>query len=280
LEHLFRLFRRSCRGQDHPWRLGSSEPGAGIEKAAGRHRGLLSLRGRRHPATRQPAGPDPARAQSGERDPTFEFDDTRIGFDWSHAFNDRWTLRHTFESVFSHRVVRPLATLISPPDLARCSAQNCPVDRTFFDSPNTDAESYYTALNLTGKLDTWGLAHTLLLGGDYWRHPSSSESRFVFSAPPIDLFNPVHTGIPSGALDTPDSFSTSDQSEEWYGFYVQDQVRLPFNVHLLAGFRYDDARSSSVFTNTAEGTTVINSFQSEDGAVTPRFGLLWQPIPQ
>ncbi|MGH8473461.1 MAG: TonB-dependent siderophore receptor, partial [Gammaproteobacteria bacterium] len=211
--------------------------------------------------------PIPRERNLGEADSIFEFDDTRIGFDWSHAFNDRWTLRHTFESVFSHQALSPVALPISPPDPARCSAENCPVDRVFFDSPTTDADAYYTALNLTGKFDTWGFAHTLLLGGDYWRHQSSSTSRIVFSAPPIDLFNPVHTGIPSNVFDTPDSVEQAEGSEDWYGFYVQDQVKLPFDVHLLAGFRYDDARQSS------------NSSKSEDSAVTPRFGLLWQPIP-
>ncbi len=33
----------------------------------------------------------------------FEADDVRVSFNWSHAFNDRWTLRHRFDADFLDR---------------------------------------------------------------------------------------------------------------------------------------------------------------------------------
>ncbi|MCG7756421.1 MAG: TonB-dependent receptor [Nitrosomonas sp.] len=59
-------------------------------------------------------------------------------------------------------------------------------------------------------------------------------------------------------------------SQSWHGAYFQDQVKLPFNLHALGGFRYDNA----------VGRDMVNdkTISAED-RFTPRGGLLWQPIP-
>lgn len=70
---------------------------------------------------------------------------------------------------------------------------------------------------------------------------------------------------------TLDFFNVSD--EEWYGFYLQDQVKLPYGFHALAGFRYDSA--TLAFSNSG---TFSDEGRADDEAVTPRFRLLWQPL--
>ena len=98
--------------------------------------------------------------------------------------------------------------------------------------------------------------------------------------PSIDIFNPVHTGVPAGLLDDPENVFSFDFVEDWYGFYLQDQVELPYDLHLLAGFRYDNAGTSETFTQIIPGPpTPFESSRRED-AVTPRFGLLWRPLPE
>ncbi len=99
--------------------------------------------------------------------------------------------------------------------------------------------TYETSLDLTGKLNTWGLEHSVLLGGDYlnWRNVEG-EQRFNFSAvPPIDLFNPSYSGVSAfkPLLDNPE-FAISDNilTEEWYGLYLQDQIKLPYDLQLRA----------------------------------------------
>ncbi|MGQ0594231.1 MAG: TonB-dependent siderophore receptor [Gammaproteobacteria bacterium] len=63
---------------------------------------------------------------------------------------------------------------------------------------------------------------------------------------------------------------------DFYGLYLQDQVHLPYDVHLLAGFRYDNATAR--FGTFGDPTGPISELADE--AVTPRFGLLWQALPQ
>ncbi len=90
----------------------------------------------------------------------------------------------------------------------------------------------------------------------------------------------MHTGLPLTLLDNPDSQSSGSSTEDWYGFYVQDQVRLPHDLHILAGFRYDNAASNGTTTILIPGPPTTSPFSFREDAVTPRFGLLWQPVPQ
>ncbi len=185
-----------------------------------------------------------------------ERDEIYAGFNWSHAFNDRWMLRHGFYA----DVTDTDSTQIFGPSL---QPDNRTLTRIFIRQLG-DNTNYNTTLDLTGKFGTWGLEHTLLLGSDYY-NLRSVGSADVFSLPSIDIFNPVHGGSPGPLVF---SFGSFKSTEKWYGFYLQDQVRLPKDVHLLAGFRYDNAK-----VRTASG-------EISDKAVTPRFGLLWQPIQE
>lgn len=88
--------------------------------------------------------------------------------------------------------------------------------------------------------------------------------------PSIDAFNPVHA--PFDILSQPilETLAVDDE-EQWYGLYLQDQLQLPYRVYLLAGFRYDNATIRDKLTGTDT---------SQDDAITPRFGLLWRPLPE
>jgi hypothetical protein len=94
-----------------------------------------------------------------------------------------------------------------------------------------------------------------------------------FAFPSINIFNPVHGGNP--IPDPADNF-VFDLREKWFGLYLQDQVELPFHLHLLAGLRYDSAEITT--DNSFGGTRTVSS--SRQSAVTPRVGLLWQPIKE
>jgi iron complex outermembrane recepter protein len=58
--------------------------------------------------------------------------------------------------------------------------------------------------------------------------------------------------------------------------YAQDQIALPFNLHLLAGFRYDHAKIKSA--DTFGGVT--STTKSKQEKIKPRVGLVWQPIKE
>lgn len=191
---------------------------------------------------------------------TEDLEDLTVGFLWSHDFTPNWTLRHrfTFEKPDNHPVEVGATDFFLE--------DNRSVARFFFEEKD-DAEFYYTALELTGHVDTRGIKHTLLLGADYYH--TDIDFGFAFADfTPIDIFAPVY-GTPRPDLPL---FSGS-RGEEWYGIYLQDQIDLLDNVHLLLGGRYDNAESFSVCCGS-------EAAKSMDGAddFSPRVGLVYQPL--
>ncbi len=204
-----------------------------------------------------------------------ESDDVLISFDWSHAFNESWTVRHRFYADWTDA-----SEDLVQPDFLDTDGRT--LIRSFFSSA-FDTETYTTSLDLTGKFDTWGLGHTLLLGGDYYDFQNVFDPVITRSFTSIDIFNPIHGGQ-IGLDPTFDFFAVQDSTEHWYGFYLQDQVQLPYHFHLLAGFRYDNATSRTLFdilpSPDAETPDLALKFEGTDESVNPRVGLLWQPVPE
>lgn len=139
--------------------------------------------------------------------------------------------------------------------------------------------------DVTGHFQTGRLRHTTLFGSDWYRN--SGES----SAPnPIDVeagdyvkdltdaFNP---SAPSSAGVSLNATFSSESVQTNSGFYVQDQLALPGNLHLLAGARYSRAVFDSQFSQGGVFVTVFGadplsvSPRRSDDAFTPRVGLLW-----
>ncbi len=188
------------------------------------------------------------------------------GFNWSHEFNSQWKIQqraYLQSTTEDDQVVLPLAL----------QADNQTLDRFFAGFQGNKHKTYTTSLDLTGRFDMLGLKHKLLVGGDYYQFKNTATIVDNFAFPSLNIFNPIHGGGPTP--DPADDFAFGLR-EKWFGLYLQDQVELPFHLHLLAGLRYDSAEITS--DNTFGGTrTVKNSRQS---AVTPRVGLLWQPLKQ
>lgn len=217
----------------------------------------------------------------GEAGTRNESETFNVGFDWSHAFSDNWTLRHRFDAVFLPKA----DTLPSVYDvgIGDCSPiSGCSVNRLTFAS-KSNSESYYTTLDLLGKFTTWGVKHNVLIGGDFYHQVNQSNFAWTFSQA-IDAYNPVHTSVNASLLDNPNLSGPSGFTEEWGGFYTQDQIELPYHVHLLAGFRYDTVRKldasalSFNFPGFQAAQTSSTNLQQE--AVKPRFGILYQPLPE
>lgn len=198
----------------------------------------------------------------------------RVGFDWTHAFTSDWSLTHRFDANFVHELGN---ALVAYGPVSACGA-TCPVQR-LINNPDNTIQAYYTSLELKGRFDTFGLSHTVLAGWDFYVDHDYTARSFAFGVPDIDLFSPVHTGLPTGLLSAPDFRYTLERGQNWHGFNLQDQIALPFDLHLLAGLRYDIAHAFSNQIVTLPGLT-INSAASSDYSVKPRIGLLWQPIPQ
>ncbi|NOS74891.1 MAG: TonB-dependent receptor, partial [Methyloglobulus sp.] len=228
----------------------------------------------------------------GEQDTIF------VGLNWSHQFNDDWAIKHRF-SINKVDSDVPLASypafqLGDPLELANFQSffPNVSFDnpnrvyrRTYFNQKaNTD--TYSTNLDLTGHFETFGLKHTLLIGGDYYRIDQDSRSvnddatinNWLFNGGPepsnIDLFNPVHPGRNPGIIDTTTSGRSITKTDQ-YGLYAQDQIKLPYNLHVMGGIRYQYLHQTSA-NQDSSGATTLQDPTTQD-AVTPRVGILWQP---
>jgi len=194
-------------------------------------------------------------------------DEVLLGFNWSHEFNDQWKIQHKFNATFTDE---DDDVVIGSGGVALGSTT---FPRFYSGFRDNKSQSYVNSLNLTGHFDTLGLQHTVLFGGDYYLFHNTGLIIDTFNFPSIDILNPIHSGAP---VSDPNDDFRYNTSEEWYGLYFQDQIKLPYNVHLLAGFRYDNARIK--YLNTFAGDT--STTQRSDDAVKPRVGLLWQPLPE
>ena len=184
-----------------------------------------------------------------------------IGFNVSHKFNDDWVLT---EQLGINLLDRERTALLP----GKLEADQRTLNRRLVTSDFFSNESYFTTTNLTGHFDTWGLKHTLLIGGDYYLQDVNTVGYSSTVPSTIDIYNPIHTGNPPIDPNTRagNSFHTK---EDLYGIYVQDQIKLPYNVHVMGGFRYQNVEQIDLLTNKVG--------QKADD-VTPQVGVLWQPI--
>lgn len=104
---------------------------------------------------------------------------------------------------------------------------------------------------------TGAFQHVLLAGVDYTDFREESSS-FSGATTPIDIYNPVSTGV-----TVPAYLALPDQRTTQTGLYVQDQIRYADRVSLVLGARRDHAVSKT--QGLADRT---------DNATTYRVGLI------
>jgi iron complex outermembrane recepter protein len=196
----------------------------------------------------------------------------KYGYNWSHKFGENWTLTNRLEGLAyrsENFLVVPVG--IDPVNLTR-------LNRVAIANSGV-RYSLNTNLDLTGKFYTFGIEHSALIGGDYFFdrafNPFFGASRIRQSS--IDYLFPIHSFTPTKLNLYKDFLPglTSINREDWFGFYVQDQIKLPYDLFLLAGARYDHAVTHS---NAYDGN--LEQLGNNSQRVTPRFGLLWRPIPE
>jgi iron complex outermembrane receptor protein len=201
-----------------------------------------------------------------------------VSLNTEHQFNDDWKLRHRFN--FSNHELTMTGFF---PDGSFSPVQdNGDFTRSFF-AQNTDGKDYqhnfFNALELTGKFTTGFAKHTLLIGGDYYRSDYRATMAGFGANPNFydssNIYNPTHT--PNAPTINPEDVSIFTSTLPWFGLYLQDQVELPYNIHLLGGLRYDNAESNSSSSGEFGGGA---DPRSSSDKVSPRGGLVWQPIPE
>ena len=202
------------------------------------------------------------------------------GVNWSHQFSDDWSIKHRVS--VNQSKTDSMGLNVFAPFFAENFIAGSPTDQmglALFQNSNTYT-TYSTNMDLTGHFDTAGLKHTLLLGGDYYRTDTVFSRATSFpNFTGNSILNPTHcaditcglTLDPNSPLAAPKNVINTDQ----YGVYLQDQIKLPYDVHVTGGLRYQNIHQSNWSRGTDQVVTNGQSLSAD--AVTPRVGLLWQP---
>ena len=195
-----------------------------------------------------------------ERNPN-PVEDKFIGLNVSHKFNDDWSIT---EQLGIDLLDRERTAML--PQALRADQRT--LDRQLLTSDFFTRNNYYTMTNLTGHFETWGLQHTLLIGGDFYRQDRNTVGYSSTVKSPIDIYNPIHTGLPPTNPATRASQSFKNTTD-FYGVYAQDQIKLPYNVHVMGGLRYQ---------NVEQYDEIAKQVGQKADDVTPQVGVLWQPM--
>ncbi len=199
---------------------------------------------------------------------------------WSHQFSDDWSIKHSMNA--NQSKTNSMGLQAYPPFFAGVFIPGSPTDQValgLFKNGSTN-DTYSTNIDLTGHFNTAWLKHTLLLGGDYYRvNNDYSLLTSVYNFAGKSYLNPTQCSDPYCGLVidptsnylSPKSVSTTDQ----YGLYLQDQIKLPYDVHVTGGFRYQNIHQAG-YSQNSDLTINPNQSLSAD-AVTPRVGILWHP---
>ena len=145
-------------------------------------------------------------------------------------------------------------------------------------------ENFYAAqVNLTGKLRTRSIQHTLLAGVD-------GDRSFAINN---DFSFPAVAGLPAGSYDQinvydPKKFvartdipdATNIRRREApinrFGVYAQDLIKLSSKFNLLAGVRWSYVQTVGIdSTNFLTGAKTKGTTRNDD-AFSPRFGLVYK----
>ena len=198
------------------------------------------------------------------RDTVSKFNQYRTMVGVEHHFGPNWSLiaKYMHDSVDS-----PLVQYIfyTDPTFPVQPSGVLPIRRN---SIVTVADTKVDAgtLDVTGRAHRWGIKHTFLFGTDFYDYRYDARQGYNFDADPAFETNYFNPGpYPWNMIPLTDQFSVDRRSP---AFYVQDQMQLPANLHLLVGGRYQ--RVNELITFISDDKYIRNVF-------LPRVGLSWRP---
>jgi iron complex outermembrane recepter protein len=189
-----------------------------------------------------------------------------LGYDLEHRFSKNWQIRNAFR--YSDRNLEDFSALPFEFD------ENTGIITRFLGSRTTDIQNYSLQTNVVGEFTTGAIAHTLLMGIDLNRTDEAEKTKVDFTPQPLNIFNPVYDQIIEANFSAIPASPNTDTQTDRLGIYLQDQVAFTKQIKLLAGLRYDTVKK-----NITDNSTQSETNQNDD-AVTPRVGMVYQPIPE
>lgn len=215
-----------------------------------------------------------------------EFRQARFFAHLTHAFGPNWSLS-----------LKAMRTTASTPELTfdflnngyfpQTAPGSLIIDRMLGRTDASKRRLTALAFDVQGKVEAFGAQHNLLIGGDFY-HRRASFTSYFSCCHPTDFFNqapitPSQYETPVDGFD-PDfgpGFASSGDSlyvNRDFALHIQDQIALPGNFHLLAGARFQRIEERTA-TNDAAGNPLVFNPKIRRSVVSPRAGLVWNPLP-
>lgn len=190
-----------------------------------------------------------------------------IDFNWSHKFNDQWQLRNGVTAMFLDENWEETYSW--------GLSDNHSVGRdSWFGGRNRDQQTVY--LDVTGKFDTLGVKHNVLIGADYFSEDMKSAVTDI-DLGSVDIYNPVFPNLDLAAIRNQPTNDNFISENSWYGIYFQDQITLWNKLHILGGGRYDITTSGTGFSENSIAEAKSGFSDIETNRFNPRVGILYQP---
>ena len=145
-------------------------------------------------------------------------------------------------------------------------------DRNFpvFESTGYQFYETFTIQNdLIGKFNTGSVKHTVLFGLEFTTRFNTFEGADRDSGL-IDIFNADAFEPLTGEFDI--VFDSTEDRDDNFGIYLQDQIAILDNLQLVVGGRFDTFSGESETIETGEIS------ETEADAFSPRVGIVYQPI--
>lgn len=189
----------------------------------------------------------------------------RVGYDLTHQFNDKWSIRNAFRHTIveddRNNLFAGFGGILDPDfrTIQRFQVFQPGVARRHANSMVT---------NLVGHFRLLEMDHTLLSGVEL-RQEKTDQFNFTSTlAPPLDLFAPDY-GLAPSPFDGDGIRQKADNKTA--AVYLQDQVTILPNLKFLGGVRFDYVHQFQQSAGESQQT-------ADNHAVSPRLGLVYQPI--
>jgi iron complex outermembrane receptor protein len=193
-----------------------------------------------------------------------------IGYNFEHRFSDNWKIRNSFRYL-SRDIFEEFAFPFDFDPTTGIATRN-------FGGFDINVDSYSLQTNVVGKFNTGSVKHTLLAGVDLNQTTDDTFAAFdLFNPLPLDVFNPVYGTQPRPNFRDLPAFVNRKITERRLGIFLQDQVEILDHLKLLAGLRYDIVELKTESAANAFDPVGFTASQT-DTALTPRLGIVYQPI--
>jgi len=207
----------------------------------------------------------------GEPDDLNENDIHRFFLTLNHEFTEDINLRSGFAAELSDNSLSAFRVFEFDPESGDTVR--------FFADRSTSSRNYSWQTDLISEFNTGSIEHQLLAGFELTQSNSSGNNFDIFDPENrplrINIFDPQYgTPVP----DNPNSIDDIDRTDSVLGIYLQDQISLLPNLKLLIGGRYDFYRGERDFEFVFDGEVFSDFNEIEDGAFSPRIGIVYQPI--